>query len=169
MTSNLFTRARRAVAALAIAAPALVGGATPAGALATASVVDNGNGSITVTYAGAVAGQQGHNVVVAFRDPSTTCALNFNPYVYVMDALGTSNAPLASSPAVVTAGTLAGPAGSPNPVPIVDGIYRVCVIVYDYSNQQNDSVVGDLVVTIGNPQASAPNPSTPQVPPAYTG
>lgn len=128
-----------------------MGGATPAGVLATASVVDNGNGSITVTYAGAVAGPQGSDAYVVFRDPSVPCSLNFSPYVYVMDALGDTMAPLASSPAVATAGTLAAPAGSPNPVPIVDGIYRVWVLVLSYANLQNDSVVGDLVVTIGNP------------------
>jgi len=172
MATKLITRVRRTAAALVVATPALLGGATPAGALATASVVDNGNGSITVTHAGAAAGLLGSNVLVALRDASLTCSTNFNPYLYILDANGETGAPLASSPAVVTAGTSAGPAGSPNPVPIAAGNYRVCVVVLDYANPANDSVVGDLLATIGNPTTPT-TPTTPgnapQVSPAYTG
>lgn len=166
MTVNLMTRVRRAAVALAIATPALVSGATPAGAVATASMVDNGNGSITITYAGTVA--LGDNVVVAFRDPSATCsAYSVVPYLYLMDANGEIGATMPGSPAVVTAGTVAQSSVSQGPEPIVDGSYRVCVILTDPTNPQGDSLAGDLVVTIGNLQAPAPNP--PPVTPAYTG
>jgi len=103
--------------------------------------------------------------VVAFRDPSTTCSpYSIVPYLYLMSTNGVLSATMPGSPAVVTVGTLAEPPGSPNLVPIVDGTYKVCVILLDPAG---DSLAGDLVVTIGNLQAPAPNP--PQVTPAHTG
>lgn len=170
MATKMITRVRRAAAALVIATPALLGGATPAGAVATASVTDNGNGSITVTYAG-IGGSD--HVLVFWRDAALTCPSTPGAIIPFLYVLGTDTPQaIPSSPAVLNAGTNVLNNSSPNPTPLPDGNYRVCVYVVDYANQANDALVAQVAATIGNPTPPAPPTTpgnTPQVPPAYTG
>ena len=167
MATKTITRVRRAAAALVIATPALLGGATPAGALATASVVDNGNGSITVTYAGT--GGSDH-ILVVWRDAALTCSSSpaaIQPFLYIVGTDTPQAIP--PSPAVLNAGTnVLGP-GSASPMPLPAGNYRVCVYVLDYANQANDALVAQVAWNLTPPTTPSTPGNTPQVPPAYTG
>ena len=137
----------------------------------TGSMVDNGNGSMTITYSGTGLANQNH-VSVLLYPAGHTCALedDTDP-VYVLDP-DLPEAALAASPAVVTAGTMAGvfgQQGPPTAEAIVDGSYQACMMLFEGNNR---SLAQSLAVTLG---AVAPTTTTTTaagtdpVAPAFTG
>ena len=150
-----------AVGAFAVSAMTMFA-ASPAGAVATASMVDNGNGSITVTYSGNVAGPSGYDVFLTFMTQGSTCpAMPFTQYTYVLSAnpVGGSSPNMAASPATVTSGTLVMGSSGPQGIALPAGLYQACL----YTNiiqTSTFSSAGSLAVTIGNPVVTTSSTST---------
>lgn len=129
----------------------------------TASVVDNGDGSMTITYTGAIFG--------LMLPAGSVCAdplLQPSGFDYLLRPSG--RAPLAASPAVVQEGTLllgfdaANQLGS---TPVVAGDYQVCV--YDQLGRPNgDPLIASAAVTMGTPTTSTTVVEE-QVVPVHTG
>lgn len=101
-----FTRSTRMVVASAFFVSAVVlFAAAPANAVATGSMVDNGDGTMTLTWA---TPSQGDAVALNFFASGTTCPTNANPFGSPMYLTGTTNSmpplpPGSSQPAVLTA------------------------------------------------------------------
>jgi hypothetical protein len=101
-----FTRTTRMVVASAFFVSAVVlFAATPANAVATGSMVDNGDGTMTITWA---TPSQGDQVALNFFASGTTCPSNSSPFGSPMYLTGTTNSmplppPGSSEPAVLTA------------------------------------------------------------------
>ena len=101
-----FTRTTRMVVASAFFVSAVVlFAATPANAVATGSMVDNGDGTMTITWA---TPSQGDQVALNFFASGTTCPSNSSPFNSPMYLTGTTNSmpplpPGSSEPAVLTA------------------------------------------------------------------
>ena len=101
-----FTRTTRMVVASDFFVSAVVlFAATPANAVATGSMVDNGDGTMTITWA---TPSQGDQVALNFFASGTTCPSNASPFNSPMYLTGTTNSmpplpPGSSEPAVLTA------------------------------------------------------------------
>ena len=101
-----FTRTTRMVVASAFFVSAVVlFAATPANAEATGSMVNNGDGTMTLTWA---TPSQGDNVALNFFASGTTCPENASPFGSPMYLTGTTQnmppmPPGSSEPAVLTA------------------------------------------------------------------
>jgi hypothetical protein len=148
-----FSRSVRiAVAGLLAVSALTIFGASPASAAATASMVDNGNGSITVTYSGVVAGANGFDVVLAFMSQGATCPVNAypNPYLFNLYAnpMGGGSPVMAASPATIGVGTSVKGPNDPGAVPLTTGNYQACLYTQDIGGKTNTNA-GSLAVTIG--------------------
>jgi len=135
------------VASLGISFP------TPSG-----SIVDNGNGTATVTYSG--------NVFITLLSAGSTCA---DPYVgsasyeYMLSGENPPQAALAASPALIEAGTMAMTNGGP--AAIAAGTYQACI----YPGN-GGALLSGLEVNIGQVAPTTTTTSgTDPVVPAFTG
>jgi hypothetical protein len=179
-----FSRSVRiAVAGLLAVSALTIFGASPASAAATASMVDNGNGSITVTYSGVVPGSNGFDVVLAFMSQGATCPVNAypNPNLFSLyaNSMGGGAPVMAASPATIGVGTsVMGPNG-PGAVPLTSGNYQACLYTQVNSGANiTYTNAGSLAVTIGQvtptTTATTSSPTTTTaagtpVAPAFTG
>lgn len=124
----------------------------------TGSMVDQGNGSMVVTYTGEV-------LVILFPN-GTTCPSPYQGQTasYYLDSnIGGASA-MAASPATITAGTNAmGPMG-PQAIPIAANIYEACLY---FQGNATTTLQQALTVTLGQVTPS-PDPDAP-VNPSFTG
>ncbi len=168
---------RLAVAGLLAVSALTIFGASPASAVATASMVDNGNGSITVTYSGTVAGPTGFDVVLLFLSEGATCPVNAYPNSYLFNLYVNEGGPvMAASPATIGVGTsVMGPNG-PQAIPLTTGNYQACLYTQDIGPNDYTNA-GSLAVTIGQvtPTTTTTTTTTTTAPaadpvaPAFTG
>jgi hypothetical protein len=128
---------------------------TPSG-----SIVDNGNGTATVTYSG--------DVLVYLLSAGSTCPDLGNiagPYEYVLSRENPPQAALAASPALIEDGTMAMTSGGPRS--IAAGTYQACMYA---GNGPSAALVSDLEVNIGQVAPTTTTTSgTDPVVPAFTG
>lgn len=128
------------------------------------SMVDNGDGSMTLTYVG--------NVVVFLLPEGSTCASTLVPQdeIYILDGdPPVQFGGVGPSPAIISAGTEVMSGSGPGAVPIEAGIYEACMYYYGFGSgsplQQALTVgLGEVVPTTTTTTA-ADDPVTP----AYTG
>ena len=168
---------RLALAGLLAVSAVTIFGASPASAVATASMVDNGNGSITVTYSGVVAGPNGFDVVLLFLSEGATCPVNAypNPYLFNLYAnpMGGGSPVMAASPATIGVGTsVMGPNG-PQAIPLTTGNYQACLYTQDIGPNDYTNA-GSLAVTIGQVTPTTTTttttaPAADPVAPSFTG
>jgi hypothetical protein len=122
----------------------------------TGSMVDNGNGSMTITYSGTGLINNDH-ITVLLYPADHTCALGDQTEpLFILDP-DMPGIPLAASPAVVTAGTMAGvfnQQGPPSAAAITAGSYQACMILQTGNNQ---SLAQSMAITLG---AVAPTTTT---------
>ena len=134
-----------------------------------ASLTDDGNGSMTVTYSGN--GIASHNNLTVMLYPAGhTCVVDdATEPLYVLDP-DLPMAPLAASPAIVTAGTLAAvfAQGPPAAEAIAAGSYQACLMLYVGNNS---SIGQSMAITLGAvaPTTTTTTTGTDPVVPAFTG
>ncbi|CAB4580684.1 MAG: hypothetical protein F2947_01060 [Actinobacteria bacterium] len=169
---------RNAVAGLLAISALTIFGVSPASAAATASMVDNGDGSVTVTYSGAAPGD---SIVFMGLPSGTTCSSQIPPasglFFVTTDVSSPLSARMAASPATFTSGTAVfnggGGGNPPGATTIAAGVYNVCLLrIY---SQQPNTVIQQMQVTLGTvtPTTSATTsttaPAADPVAPAFTG
>ena len=124
----------------------------------TGSIVDQGNGSMVITYTG--------DILVMLFASGTTCPQTYTGQPtprYFLDPTMNGPAALGASPATVSAGTNAmGPSG-PSAVGIVAGTYQACMY---FSGNNATTLHQSLSVTLGSP---TPTPSNDPVVPVPAG
>jgi len=131
--------------------------------LSSGSMVDNGDGSMTFTYAGSV-------VVFLLPEGSTCTSTLTGPQgeLYILDGVApVQSGGVGPSPAIISAGTEVISGSGPGPVPIEAGIYEACMYFYGVMNaplRQSLTIgLGEIVPTTTTTAADDP------VTPAYTG
>lgn len=126
----------------------------------TGSMVDQGNGSMVITYTG--------DIVTMLFDSGTTCPQIYTgqtPARYFLDPTINGPAALGASPVTVSAGTNAmGPMG-PSAVPIPAGNYQACLY---FALTGGTTLQQSMAVTLGTPSPS-PTPNNDPVVPTYAG
>ena len=125
------------------------------------TLTDNGDGTMTVTYAGSVLGyllQSGSTCADPFASLPSSTQFIFTP-------LGPAGASLAASPAVIEVGTTLFKPGGPQPAPVTAGSYQACL----YSGGQVGALLSSLAVTIGEVVPTTTVPAGDPVVPAFTG
>ena len=123
------------------------------------SLTDNGDGTMTVTYAGSVLGY--------LLQSGSTCAdgPQQSGTQFIFTPAGPAGASLAASPAVIEVGTTLFTPGSPQPAPVTAGSYQACL----YSGGQDATLLSSLAVTIGEVVPTTTVPAGDPVVPAFTG
>ena len=114
-------------------------------------MVDDGNGAITVTYSGTVAGSSGFDVALGLIPVGRTCPQNDFPdpmgYLVFAGPLNPNDPVLGASPATVTAGSrMYSSIGPSAMLPAAD--YVACLYTFDRS-QQVIALVSSVSATIG--------------------
>ena len=168
-----FSRSVRIALAALLAVSALtVFGASPASAAATGSLVDNGDGTATLTYSGQTLNE---NISVLGLPSGTTCTTQSRPPSATFFLTSDTQAPggaMPSNPFTIQVGTTAYTVfgGSPGPVTIAAGSYNFCVQSYDVGTQVV-TVIQQLEVTLGSvaPTTTTTAPAADPVTPAFTG
>jgi len=162
---------RRVLAGVLAVSVLTIFGASPAGAAATASVVDNANGSAIYTYAVTTSSD---NVVVLGLPSGTTCTAQTTPANATFFLTSDPQAPggaMPASPVTIQAGTAAyGPLGGGGygPVTIAAGTYNICL--HNLISQQAATVLQQLQVTLGTVAPTTTTaPAADPVTPTYTG
>ena len=128
----------------------------------TGSIVDNGDGTATVTYSG--------EVVLFLMQPGATCPPNlFGPptgLAYFADSALGSPAPLPASPAALSTSSMMDPPGSGSGLqPVAAGTYPACLL----------DIMGGSLITSGSVTLGSAAPTTTTtagtdpVTPAFTG
>jgi hypothetical protein len=167
-----FSRSVRiAVAGLLAVSALTIFGASPASAAATGSLVDNGDGSATITYSGVTVGD---DVVVLGLPSGTTCTAQTGPFNATFFLTTDPQAPggaMPASPMTIQAGTSAFSTGNPpGAMTIAAGTYNLCV--QNLISQQSATVVQQLQVTLGSVAPTTTTTTAPAadpVAPAFTG
>ncbi len=168
-----FSRPVRIAAAGLLAVSALtIFGASPASAAVTGSLVDNGNGTATLTYAGVAAGD---NVVVLGLPSGTSCTTATSPSGATFFLSSDAQAPggaMPASPLTIEAGMAAFSTNpSPGPVTIAAGTYNLCIHNVVNGNPMVITVLDELEVTLGAvaPTTTTTAPAADPVAPSFTG
>lgn len=166
-----FSRPVRIVVAGLLAVFALsVFAASPANAAVTASLVDNADGTATVTHSGTAPGDA---VVVLGLPSGTTCTSQTSPFNADFFLSSDAQAPggaMGASPLTLQVGTpaykLAGGPGS-GPVTIAAGTYNVCL--HNLVGQAQATVLQQLEITFGAVAPTTTAPAVDPVAPSFTG
>lgn len=171
--SRLSRWARIAVAGLLAVSALTVFGASPASAAATGSLVDNGDGTATLTYSGSTA----TDYIVLLGLPSgTTCTAGSTPpgaMFFLTSSPQATGGGMTASPMTIQTGTSAYSlsVSPPGPVTVAAGTYNLCV--HNYISQQGATVLQQLEVTIGSVTPTTTStttaPAADPVTPAFTG
>ncbi len=162
---------RIAAAGLLAVSALTIFGASPASAAATGSLVDNGDGTATLTYSGVTTGD---NVVLLGLPSGTTCTAQTGPFnatfFLATDPLAPGGA-MPANPMTIQAGTSAYLTGTPSgPLTIAAGTYNLCV--QNLISQQGPTVLQQLQVTLGSVAPTTTTTTAPAadpVAPAFTG
>ena len=128
----------------------------------TGSIVDNGDGTATVTYSG--------TVVLFLMQPGATCPPSLfgppNGVAYFADSAVGSPAPLPASPAAISTSSMMDPPGSGSGLqPVAAGTYPACLL----------DIMGGTLITSGSVTLGSAAPTTTTtagtdpVAPAFTG
>ena len=172
---SFFGRTARMLAATAlVTATATIALSSPASAAPTASLTDNGDGSITFTYSGVTA----NDYVNLLAMPAGADCAQAGPanaeFFLVTDPNAAAEVQAAASPAIIIVGTaafkIAGGGGSIN---VVAGQYRFCLQGYATPGpvisqlQQLDASIG--VVAPTTTTTSTTTAAADPVSPAFTG
>lgn len=127
----------------------------------TGSLTDNGNGTMTVTYAGSVVGflfPSGSICADPLTDPSKAS--------FVLSPMAPPGGQLAASPAVIAVGTpLLGLVDS-TPIPVTAGSYQACL--YETTGGADEPLLSSLAIKLGE-VAPAPAPTPDPITPTFTG
>ena len=137
----------------------------PAASPRNDSLVNNGDGSMTITYA-PTSGQE--SVWVSFYPSGTTCPANANPTgrLYVASPAAPSN-PLPASPVVMAANFPVSAGQAPNGATTIPaGAYQACMY---YNSGQQTVLEQSLVVTLGVVTPTTTAPAGDPVAPVFTG
>ncbi len=166
--SRLSRWARIAVAGLLAVSALIVFSASPASAAATGSLVDNGDGTATLTYSGSTS----TDFIVLLGLPSgTTCTAASTPPGATFFLTSSPSTP---SPITIQTGTSANSlsVNPPGPVTVAAGTYNLCV--HNYISQLcAATVLQQLEVTIGSVAPTTTTtttaPAADPVAPSFTG
>ena len=172
--SRLSRSVRIVVAGLFAVAAVTVFASSPASAAVTASLVDNGDGTATLTYSGTA---QGDAVVVLGLPAATNCTTQIGPFDADFFLASDPQAPggaMPASPFTFSAGTsaykiAAGPGSGP--VTIAAGTYNICI--QNLVGQAQVTVLQQLQVTLGSVTPTSSTTTTAAaadpVAPSFTG
>ena len=143
------TKVGRAVAVLSITVLAAAGIASPVGAQVSASIVDNGDGTATITYSGVT---NPPALLVKLLPSGETCPAS-PPFAAL--TLSTAGGGLGASPATITAGmTVDDPMSGPTPLPA--GSYQACL----YQSAMTNVLLEGLAINIGAPEPTTTTTTT---------
>lgn len=170
--SSLSRSIRIVVSGLFAVAAVTVFAASPASAAVTASLVNNGDGTATLTYSGT---SPGDDLVVLGLPSSTTCTSQTGPFDACFFLGSTPQAPggaMGASPLSLQVGTpayklVAGPGSGP--ITIAAGTYNICL--HNLVGQSQVTVLQQLQVTIGSvvPTTTTTAAASDPVAPSFTG
>ena len=133
----------------------------------TGSLTDNGDGTMTVTYTGAIVG---------FMLPSGSVCAEVMPAMppadteFIFTPQGPAGASLAASPAIISVGTVVLTMTSPDPTPLTAGAYQTCM--YQALSGPGGMLLSSLAISIGQvTPTTVPTtvPTTDPVTPTFTG
>ena len=133
----------------------------------TGSLTDNQDGTMTVTYTGAIIG---------FMLPSGSVCAEVMPAMppadteFIFTPQGPSGAALAASPAIISVGTMVLTMANPDPTPLAAGQYQTCL--YQSLGGAGGALLSSLAISIGQVSpTTAPTtaPVTDPIRPSFTG
>lgn len=165
------TRAGRFLAAAALALSAVtLFAVSPASAVPTGSLANNGTGGLVVTYSPSPGTAQ-DNVMLEIRLTTSTCGSGAPLAVLISDPTSPAGSQISGSPATIVAGSTAYAINASQPFTVASSTYLFCLFDGNTMNQ-----LDSLTMTIGQapPTTSttiAPTTTAPADPatPAYTG
>ncbi len=165
-----FSRTGRFAAAAALAVSAVTFFAvSPASAVVTGSLANDGNGGLLVTYSPSP-GTQSNGINLEVYPSTSSCGTNSDVLaVFSSDPAAPANAQIAASPATLVVGSsgYALQQGAPQPFTLANSSYLFCL--YD----ETGNLVDSLTMTIGQATPTTTTtttaPAADPVAPAFTG
>ena len=172
--SRLSRSVRIVVAGLFAVAAVTVFAASPASAAVTASLVDNGDGTATLTYSGTAPGD---SIVVLGLPAATNCTTQIGPFdadFFLSSDAQDPGGAMPASPFTIQVGTPAYklvPGSGSGPVTIAAGTYNICL--HNLVGQAQVTVLQQLQVTLGSVAPTTTTtttaPAADPVAPSFTG
>ncbi len=164
-------RATRLIAVAALVITVAIGFGSPAGAVSTGSVVNNGAGGVTITYTA----DQGDGISILVYSSSSTCSVGFPPQPLYFLNTSSPQAPILGPSPFTLDGTTTVRQGGPNTT-IPTGSYQFCLYAEAGGTftflSSVQTTIGTVTPTTTSPSSSTSTSTAPAadpVAPAFTG